>query len=300
MSSLGVEDLYRARPRNRFLRISGVAFLVLVILAWTTGNIHLDLSARRLAHVKRFLLDITPEPLYENGFDLGVLWRWVMGILERGGFEAALSTLSISIVAIVLAMLLALLFTFPAARNLARPAPFLPTARPPSRLQVAGWRAMVLVTRTVLIFLRAVPEYVWAFLLVAMLGMNAWPAILALALHNAGILGRLCSETVENTSPGTLRALRGLGASRTKIIAVGVLPACFSRFLLYFFYRWETCVREATVLGMLGIASLGFAVADARAAWRYDEMIFLILLGSLIVILGDFVSAIARRQARLA
>ena len=300
MSSLSVEALYRTRPRSRFLRFSGVAILVLVVLSWTTGNIHLDLSERRIANIKRFLADITPQPLYEQGFDVGVLWKWMADILHDGGFEAALSTLSISIVAVVLAMLLGLVLTFPAARNLAHPEPFLPAAEPPSRVRVAAWRTLVLVTRTLLIFLRSVPEYVWAFLLVAMLGMNAWPAILALALHNAGILGRLCSETVENTSPGTLRALRALGASRTKIIAVGVLPACFSRFLLYFFYRWETCVREATILGMLGIASLGFAVQDARAAWRYDQMMFLILLGALIVILGDFVSAVARRQARLA
>lgn len=300
MSSLSVESLYRTRPRSRFLRLSGVAFLVLVVVAWTTGNIHLDLSERRIANVERFLADITPQPLYGHGFDVGILWSWTMDILRKGGFEAALSTLSISIVAIVLAMLLGLVLTFPAARNLAHPEPFLPTARPPSRFRVVAWRAVVLVTRTLLIFLRSVPEYVWAFLLVAMLGLNAWPAILALALHNAGILGRLCSETVENTSPGTLRALRALGASRTKIIAVGMLPACFSRFLLYFFYRWETCIREATILGMLGIASLGFAVQDARAAWRYDEMMFLILLGALIVIFGDFVSAVARRQARRA
>ncbi|MHC4077347.1 MAG: PhnE/PtxC family ABC transporter permease [Planctomycetota bacterium] len=300
MSSVSVDSLYRARPRNRFLRISLIALLVLLVLSWTTGNIRLDLTSRRLANVERFLDDITPAPLHDSGFDLVVLWKWAMGILERGGFEAALSTLSISIVAIVLAMVLAFLLCFPAARNLAHPEPFLPTARRPSPLRVGAWRMLMLMTRTALIFLRAIPEYVWAFLLVAMLGLNAWPAILALAIHNSGILGRLCSETVENTPPGTLAALRGLGASRTKIITVAVLPTCFSRFLLYFFYRWETCVREATVLGMLGIASLGFAVKDARAAWRYDEMIFLILLGSLIVILGDFLSAIARRQARLA
>jgi phosphonate transport system permease protein len=267
MSSVSVDSLYRARPRNRFLRISLIALLVLLVLSWTTGNIRLDLTSRRLANVERFLDDITPAPLHDSGFDLVVLWKWAMGILERGGFEAALSTLSISIVAIVLAMVLAFLLCFPAARNLAHPEPFLPTARRPSPLRVGAWRMLMLMTRTALIFLRAIPEYVWAFLLVAMLGLNAWPAILALAIHNSGILGRLCSETVENTPPGTLAAL---------------------------------CVREATVLGMLGIASLGFAVKDARAAWRYDEMIFLILLGSLIVILGDFLSAIARRQARLA
>ena len=72
----------------------------------------------------------------------------------------------------------------------------------------------------------------------------------------------------------------------------------FSRFLLFFFYRWETCVREATVLGMLGISSLGFWIQDARARNHYDDMFFLILLGGLLVLIGDLVSAAAREWVR--
>ena len=69
-------------------------------------------------------------------------------------------------------------------------------------------------TRALLIFVRAVPEYVWAFLLVKMFGFGAWPAVLALALHNSGILRKLMAETVENVEAGPAKALRGLGATR--------------------------------------------------------------------------------------
>jgi phosphonate transport system permease protein len=152
----------------------------------------------------------------------------------------------------------------------------------------------------VLIFLRAIPEYVWAYLFLAMLGPTAWPAVLALAVHNAGILGKLGAETVENLERTSLASLRALGGTRTQIAAVGILPAALPRLLLYFFYRWESCVREATVLGMLGIVSLGSWIQDARSRQRYDDMLFLILVGAGIVIVGDVVSAVARAWVRRA
>ena len=69
-------------------------------------------------------------------------------------------------------------------------------------------------------------------------------------------------------------------------------------YLLYLFYRWETCIREATVLGMLGIATLGYWIDDARVRQRYDEMIVLILCGGALVLVGDFLSYLARRWIR--
>jgi phosphonate transport system permease protein len=139
-----------------------------------------------------------------------------------------------------------------------------------------------------------------AFLLLAVLGPTAWAAVLALAIHNLGILGRLNAETVENLPSRVPRALRALGAGRLQIAATALLPASMPRFLLYFFYRWETCVREATVLGMLGIVSLGYWIEDARARHHYDQMMLLVVLGAVLVVVGDAVSAVARRIVRRA
>ncbi len=139
-----------------------------------------------------------------------------------------------------------------------------------------------------------------AFLILAMLGPTAWPAVIALALHNAGILGKLGSETVENLEPGALRALRGMGAGRAQIAMAGILPASMPRLLLYFFYRFETCVRDATALGMLGMVSLGYWIADARSKRFYDEMLFFVLLASAVVLAADAGSALARRAVRRA
>jgi phosphonate transport system permease protein len=293
-----IDLLWHARSRNRFLERSLLVMGALILVVFLTSGFEMGMNGKRLDNFDRFLGNIVPFPLKDGPLDLGVGWDWAMGMLRDGGLEAAIATLAISVVAIVLAMGVALLMALPAARNIAHPEPFLPGPRPPTRRELLPWRALVFCTRSVLIVLRAIPEYVWAFLLVSILGLNAWPAILALALHNAGILGRLTSELVENVATETPSALRALGANRRQITVLGLLPQSFTRLLLYFFYRFETCVREATVLGMLGIASLGFLIDDARIAMKYDEMFFLILVGGAIVVAADLVSMAARHLAR--
>ncbi|MEE2886467.1 MAG: ABC transporter permease subunit [Planctomycetota bacterium] len=295
-----LDKLWQQRPRNRFRRNSLIAMAALTIVVFATGGFSFDLSARRLANLERFFQEIIPYPLQGKPFDFGVAWDWAVNLMAGGGWTALWSTLAISILAIVLAMLAAMLATLPAARNFANAEPFLPGPRRPAAMHDYGWRILVWLVRSALIVMRAIPEYVWAYLLVATLGLNAWPAILALAIHNAGILGRLNSELVENTDMQVPAALRGLGAGRGQIATFALLPRNSSRLLLYFFYRWETCVREATVLGMLGIASLGYMIHHARAALRYDEMFFLILAGAALVVTGDVISMLARHRARQA
>lgn len=298
----GVEVLWRSRPRSRFVRASLIAFVAMLCLSWFAGGFDFGdaFSARRAANFDRFLTEIRPYPLQGQPWDWGVAATWAGQQLDDKGWTAALSTLAISLVAIFLAATAGLALALPAARNFATAEPFGPAGRAPTAWRVAFWRAVVVATRVVLILLRALPEYIWAFLLIAMLGPSAWPAVLALAVHNAGILGRLDAETVENVDSRTLIALRALGARRSQIAAVGLFPAVLPRLLLYFFYRWETCVREATVLGMLGVVSLGYWIDDARNRGQLDTMLFLILLGAGIVLTGDLVSAVARRMVRTA
>ena len=296
-----IAELHRKRPRRSFVIWSVRVLALLVFASWIVGRFELVgwFDERRRANLGRFLAELQPWPLRQGGEGETVL-TWGAGLWEGGGAAAAGSTLAISVAAIVLAGAWGALLSLPAARNFAAPRPFLPGGRAPGRLSVAVWSVVVWTTRAVLVFLRALPEYVWAFLLLALLGPTAWPLVLALAIHNTGILGKLTAEVVENTDTAAPAALRGMGATRAQVVLGAVVPAGLPRFLLYFFDRWETCVREATVLGMLGMASLGYLIMDARAGNRYDEMLFFVLLGVGLVLAGDVVSAVIRRAVRRA
>jgi phosphonate transport system permease protein len=288
------------QPRNNVLRWSGIALTLLVAYAWATGDFSLyDFTdARRRGNLQRFGLELVPYPLRGDQWSWSDAIEWVRRLSGGRAGQALATTLAMSIMAIVFAGLAALLLTLPATRTLAAPEPYGPEPRAPRATSRIAWSTCVWLTRVLLIFLRSVPEYVWAFLLIAVVGPNVWAAVLALALHNAGILAKLDADVVENLQPETLEGLRALGGSRRQIALVGIMPAAAGRFLLFVFYRWETCVREATVLGMLGVVSIGFFIQDARARQHYDEMFALILAGSLVVLVGDVLSAAARRAVR--
>ncbi len=295
-----IRSLHARRSSDPFLRGSLLAFAVLLCASIWIGDFEWDFSDRRVRNIERFADEMRPFPLQHRPWDSAIALRWSAELFEEKGAAAAAQTLAISLVAISIAGLIGLLLSFPAARTFARPDAWSrgsPASRPLSR---AGWTLLYAATRVVLVALRAMPEYVWAFLLLATLGPSPWVAVLALALHNTGTLGRLGAETVENAEPRVFETLRGVGADRAQIVAFGLWPQLLPRFLLFYFYRWETCVREATVLGMLGIASLGFWIDDARARGHTDELVFWVLLGSAIVIVGDALSALARWAVRRA
>lgn len=298
-----IDRLRRSRPRSLLVRWSVAALAALILYSWLCGEVEVSdlLQARRVGDLAGFIgQELVPLPLRDREFEWRILRDWAGGILESRGGTALGATLAISVLAAVLAGLAGLAFCLPAARTWMNAEPFLPSGRGaewPRRL-VTG--AVVRGTRGLLLFLRAIPEFVWAYLFLAMLGPSAWPAVLALAVHNAGIIGKLDAEVVENLDPSALRALRGLGARRTQIAAAAVFPLALPRFLLYFFYRFETCVREATILGMTGIVSLGYWIRETRASRYYDEMFFFVLLGAVLVLAADVGSAVARRIVRKA
>ena len=266
--------------------------LLLIGYTWIFGGF-LDTSKsfpQRAENIERFLKELQPYTLRGESFSIQSYLSWTKAIMIEKGSQAMHVTLAISVAAIVLSGIWGNLLAILAARNFTSG----------FNEDQSHLRSTVLASpaRLLLIFLRAIPEYVWAFLFLSLLGPSAWPLVLALALHNCGIIGKLSAEVIENLPDQPQLSLSSIGASRLQIMLAAALPVALPRFLLFFFYRWETCVREATVLGMLGIVSLGFWIQDARARNFYDEMVFLILLGALIVIIGDVISTLVRAYVR--
>ncbi|MCG8591265.1 MAG: ABC transporter permease subunit [Proteobacteria bacterium] len=291
MSRDRVDALWRTRPRDRFVRLSFAALAAAVVAACFFGGLDWGglFGQERAANWRRFLAEVRPFPLQGRDFDLGLAVAWALDLWRVRGGEALAATLFLAVAASVLAFVAGLLFAFPAARNWSRPDPFAGSAaRWPAARTL--WFGLYAGTRVLLILLRSMPEYVLAFLLVALVGPGAWPVLLALALHNTGVLGRLQADLVEDVDAQGPRALAGVGAGRFAVAGFAIVPALLPRFLLFFFYRFETCVREATVLGLLGWVSLGFWVADARARAHTDELLFFVVLGGVLVGLADVLS----------
>lgn len=160
------------------------------------------------------------------------------------------------------------------------------------------WRGVFLIVRGLFIVSRAIPELIWAMLIVFVLSPGLLPGAVALGLHNAGILGKLASEVVEGLDPRPIHALRSSGAGRLQIMAYGVFPQTFPRFITYLFYRWEVIIRTTIVVGFVAAGGLGLEFRLSMSHFHYTTITLLLGWYLLLVIGVDLVCGFLRRLAR--
>ncbi len=319
-----IKELHSQRPRSFGLRLGGILMAGLVFYSLISPSLHLQtlFALERRSNLHRFLTqDLLPQSVQRDGSGLTGWLAWAWSVLQERALLASAQTLGLALVAIVIAAGTAALLATLAAREDFPQKPSRPTESRgdaasdagPS-LTPAGARKRAapgpgeggqhaLIGRGLRLgfgLTRSLPEYLLAFLLVALLPHTAWPAVLALALHNGGILGRLFTETLENVPAGPSTSLRSIGAGAASTTLLARWPEAFTRALSLTFYRFETCVRDATVLGMVGIGSIGYLVVEARARQDVPEQFLLVLCGATIVLISDLLSRIVRRRLRVA
>ncbi len=226
------------------------------------------------------------------GVDFGVLFgadsRQQMGQFARGFFppdttpeflrrtlRGAAETIAMSALGTLLAALAGALLALPASGRWGR------WLRLPARL--------------VLNVLRSIPELVWAVFMVLAAGLGPFAGCLALAVHTAGVLGRLFAETLENAPPEPGRALRDAGSGATLAFLYGTLPVVLPQFTSYALYRWEYNIRMAAVLGLVGAGGLGQMLYVALSVFKTQEAATLLLTMIAIVGMVDLLSAWLRR-----
>jgi phosphonate transport system permease protein len=154
-----------------------------------------------------------------------------------------------------------------------------------------------LVARRAMDVLRAVNEFVFALMFVTAVGLGPFAGMLALAVHTGGVLGKLLSETVESIDPGQVEGVVAVGASRLHTIAFGVAPQVAPNFLSYILLRFESDIRSASVIGMVGGGGIGFFLWDTIRSFNDREAATVIMLIVAMVMCVDVVSARIRRAA---
>ena len=99
---------------------------------------------------------------------------------------------------------------------------------------------------------RAINELVFAVLFVVAVGLGPFAGVMALFVHNLGIIAKLFSEAVEAIDPYPVEGIRATGASKLQEIVYGIIPQVAPLWISFSLYRFETNVRSATVLGVVG------------------------------------------------
>ncbi|MFF1904527.1 phosphonate ABC transporter, permease protein PhnE [Kitasatospora sp. NPDC058218] len=150
--------------------------------------------------------------------------------------------------------------------------------------------------RSLLSFLRSVPDVVFALVFVTAVGLGPFPGVLALVCHNVGVMGKLWAEAIEEADPGPSQALRSAGADRVQVALHALLPTVTPRLAGLLLYRLDVNVRASLILGLVGAGGIGFLINQSIKLFRFDEMLTHILVVLVLIMAVDRLSAAVRRR----
>lgn len=273
------------KKRISIVRISVYLLILLVIIAWLFifiedgADLTTLFSEKNRQFTAKFLRGLLGVGNASPAFLEGSMWQKTL--------ELSFETFVMSIMAIGIATLGMLLTVGFAARNIVDGSLTLET-------RWYRW-PLYYITHAFYIFTRAVPELLWAMLIVFILKPGILPGALALAIHNFGIMGKLCSEVIEDMKAGPITNLATSGASRWQLFTYGILPSVMNRFITYILYRWEVIIRTTIVVGFVGAGGLGQAFRLSMSFFKYTEITLYLICYIGLVYIADIISNAARK-----
>jgi phosphonate transport system permease protein len=150
--------------------------------------------------------------------------------------------------------------------------------------------------RRILDSCRAINEMVFALLFVVAVGLGPFAGVLALWVHTTGVLAKLFSEAVEAIDPHPVEGIRATGAHPLSVILYGVIPQVVPLWVSYTLYRFESNVRSASVVGMVGAGGIGMVLWDVVRGFEYAQTATVLILLAVSVTIIDMASAQLRKR----
>jgi phosphonate transport system permease protein len=244
--------------RNLFMLLGWGAFLALLGWSWQGAEMDPGALVRDSGNMWEFTRDFFPPDFHD----------WPLYL------EEMLVTIQIAVWGTVLAVICAIPFGILSSENL------------------VPWWVYQPVRRLMDAF-RAINEMVFAMLFVVAVGLGPFAGVMALFVHTTGILAKLFSEAVEAIEPGPVEGVRATGASALQDILYGVIPQVLPLWISYTLYRFESNVRSATVVGMVGAGGIGVVLWEYIRGFYFAEtaavMIIIVVTVSLLDLLSQWV-----------
>ena len=152
------------------------------------------------------------------------------------------------------------------------------------------------VARFLMVFLRGIPEIVWALLLVRVFGLGPTAGVLAIGITYGGMLSKVYSEILESANTLPARALLVSGSGRLTAFLYGLLPGTAQELASYTVYRWECAIRASVVAGFVGAGGLGQLMDQSMKMLNGGEASTILVVFFILVLVADYVSLLIRKQ----
>ncbi|MGW6174059.1 phosphonate ABC transporter, permease protein PhnE [Arthrobacter sp. NPDC055138] len=247
--------------RSRVLRTSGaVAALLLFLFSLSQLSLNPARLGQAWDNAVALLSGFVP-PLFNQDILLGI-------------FESVIMALTATFFGVVFGLVIAVLST----RHLVR------------------FEPLALALRALVVFMRGIPDIVYALVFVAALGLGPFAGFLALSISCTALASKFFTDSLQNVDPAPVRALEATGAGRVQVFVSGVWPQFVPSFIGNSLFTSDLALRESAVLGIVGAGGIGFLLDESVATLNYQQTAG-ILIGLIVVVVAlESVARWARRK----
>jgi phosphonate transport system permease protein len=257
-----------SRPERPSQRTKHIATAILVaVVAWAALTV--DVKIENLPRLPAQLADIFAEMFLRPSPE----WEYF-----GDAFGAMMESVQIAWLGTIIGAILSLPLAFFGAKNITSP-------------------LVSNIIRQLLNAIRAIPEILVAVVIfIPMVGLGAYPGMLAIGVHSVGTLGKLSAEVIEGINPGPVEAARAAGGRPLEIQRWGVLPQVLPEIVAFWLYRFEINIRASAILGAVGAGGVGEALVQSLIYRRYERAGMLVIVIVVVTILIDTASGWLRRR----
>jgi phosphonate transport system permease protein len=143
---------------------------------------------------------------------------------------------------------------------------------------------------------RALPDLIVILFFVVIVGMGAFPGVMAVAVSSVGMLGKLFADAIEEIDPRPLEALVAVGASKAQVIRFAVLPQVVPSLIANTLFRFDVNMRMSTFLGVVGAGGIGFNLIMSFRLMEYRTALSVIIVILILLIVCEKFSDALRKK----
>ena len=155
---------------------------------------------------------------------------------------------------------------------------------------VVGNPVLHFLVRRIFDMFRGIPALIWALVFVASFGLGPMAGVLALMMSDFAALAKLGAEAIENADRKPIEGLTSTGASRLQVLRFGLVPQVLPVQISQALYFFESNVRSAAVLGIVGAGGIGYYLSDLSRNNHWDMVSFILIVFLVLVAVIDAVS----------
>ena len=208
-------------------------------------------------------------------------WSYFYNGSGEDVFSLIIVTIFIAFVGTAIGTILCIPFVLLASKNLWKGNRIIPTAG-----------------KFILNVLRSFPELVYAIIFIKVVGPGPFAGVLAIGIHQIGMLGKLFAEEMEKMDEAPVEACLASGANGVQTMFYARIPQLLPIYASLVLNHFEIGVRSAATLGLVGAGGIGATLIFAIQGARWERVSIILLTIIVTVFALDMLTGVIRKKLR--